>query len=73
MEIRNWEKRSSDMALCGTNREPESQRLELHQANQWADQAQRETEREREKINLCGDLEMRNTHSRKAHEKLPSN
>ena len=37
-----------------THRELEYQRLELHQANQWAEQAQRE------KICVCGELEMRN-------------
>ena len=37
-----------------TNRELESQRLELSQVNQRTDQAQRE------KISLCGELEMRN-------------
>ena len=42
------------IAQCETHRELESQRLEQHQANQWADQAQRE------KIKLCGELEMRN-------------
>ena len=36
-----------------TIRELETQRLELHQANQWADQAQRE------KTNLCGESDMR--------------
>ena len=51
MDISNWEHRKSDIE---TNRELESQRLELYQANQWADQAQRE------KINLYGELEMRN-------------
>ena len=50
--IRNWTQTSSDMALSEINRELESQRLELYQANQWADQAQRE------KISLCGELEM---------------
>ena len=54
MEIRKWEERSSDMALHETNRELESERLDLYQAHQWADQAQRE------KINLCDQLEMRN-------------
>ena len=54
MDIRNWEQRNSDIAICKTNRELESQRLELYQVNQWADKAQRE------KINLCGELEMRN-------------
>ena len=51
---RKREKRSSDMALFETNRELESQRLELYQGHQWADQAQRE------RINSCGELEMRN-------------
>ena len=37
------------------NGELESQRLELSQATQWADQAQRE------KVNLCGELEMSNS------------
>ena len=59
MEIRNWEKRNSDIALYETHQEFESHRLQLHQANQWADQAPRE------KINLCGDLEMRNRLFRK--------
>ena len=49
MEIRNWEKRNSDIAYNPIN-------LELvQQAIQWADQAQRE------KISLCGELEMRNS------------
>ena len=42
------------MALYETNRELESQRLELCEANQWADQVQRD------KTNLYGELEMRN-------------
>ena len=54
MDKRNWEQRSADIALYETNQKLESQRLELHQANQWADQAQRE------QINLSGELEMRN-------------
>ena len=41
MNIRNWEQRDSDIALHETNRELESQRLELYQADQWADQAQK--------------------------------
>ena len=52
--IRNWEQRNADVALDETNRELESRRLELCLVNQWADQAQRE------KINLRGELEMRN-------------
>ena len=39
MEIKNWEERFSAVALCQTNRDVESQRLELYQANQRADQA----------------------------------
>ena len=46
MDIRNWEQRNADIAGYETNRELESQRLEVYQANQRADQAQRE------KINL---------------------
>ena len=43
MDIRNWEHRNADIAFFyETNRELESQRLGLYQANQWADQAQRE-------------------------------
>ena len=53
MDKRNWEQRNADIAVHEIKRELESQRLELYQANQWADQAQRE------KINLCGELEMR--------------
>ena len=53
-DIRNWEQSNADIALHETNRELESQRLELHQADQWADQAQRE------KISLFGELDMRN-------------
>ena len=52
-EIRNWEKRNSDIALFETHQELESQRLQVQQANQWADQAQRD------QISLCVELEMR--------------
>ena len=41
MDIRNWEQRNSDMVLSETNPELESQRLELYQANQWADQVKK--------------------------------
>ena len=50
----NIGKRNSDVALCEIHLEFESQRLQLQQANQWADQAQGD------KISLCGELEMRN-------------
>ena len=42
MDMRNGEQRNSDIASMKTNRELESQRMELYQANQWADQTQRE-------------------------------
>ena len=56
------------MVLDETSRELESQRLELHQANQWADQAQRE------KSNLCGELELKKRlFPEKSRKKLPRN
>ena len=54
LEIRRREHRKSEFGLHETDRKVESLSMELHQANQWADEAQRE------KINLCGELEMRN-------------
>ena len=61
-------KENSDIALFEINQEIESHRLQLQQANQWADQAQRE------KISLCGELEMRNRLlQRKSSKILPSN
>ena len=51
--MKHWEKRNSDIALHEINQEFESQRLQLQQANQWADQAQRD------KIGLHGELELR--------------
>ena len=42
MDLRKKQQRNSDIALYETNRELESQRLELYQANQWTDQAERE-------------------------------
>ena len=53
MDVRNWQQRNSDIALYETNRELESQKLELYQANRGADQAQGD------KINLRGEEEMR--------------
>ena len=52
-EVKHLEKRNSDIALYEINQEFESQRLQLQQANQWADQAQN-------KIRLYRDLEARN-------------
>ena len=54
MDVREWEKRRSDLALYETNRELESHRLELNPSNTGADQAQRE------RISLHGELELRN-------------
>ena len=53
-EARNWERRNSDFAFREINQEFESQRFQLHQASPRADQAQRD------KINVYGDLELRN-------------
>ena len=52
MDVRKREKRSSDLSLHETNRQLESPRLELNQANRWADQAKRE------RISLHGELEL---------------
>ena len=41
MDKRNWDQRDADIALHVTNLELESPRLELYQAHQWADQAQK--------------------------------
>ena len=54
VDVKHWEKRNSDIVLYEVNQEFEPPRLQLQQANQCADQAQRE------KIRLCGELEMRN-------------
>ena len=54
MDIINWEQRNADITLYETNRELKSQRLELYQENQWADQAQRE------KNNLFGKMRTKN-------------
>ena len=66
VEITRWEQRSSEIALYETYRELEPQRLQLHQANMWTDNAQRE------RINLCGELDMRNKlFQSESHERLP--
>ena len=54
LRVGKWELRKSEFALCETRQQHESQRRELLQASQWADQAQRE------RMNLCGELERRN-------------
>ena len=53
LDSRDWERRKSELALYESQQQLESQKRESPQASQWADQAQRE------RINLCGDLEMR--------------
>ena len=53
MEVKLWEKRNSDIALYEINQEFGSQRFQLQQANQWADQA------ERDKISFYREFEMR--------------
>ena len=42
LEVKHWEKRNSDVALHEIIQEFESQRLQLQQPNQWADQAHRD-------------------------------
>ena len=42
MEDKYWEKKNSDIAILGINQDFESQRLQLQQADQWADEAQRD-------------------------------
>ena len=49
VEIRNLERRNSEYALFVSQRKLESQRLQLLEANQWTDQAQRE------RTHLCGE------------------
>ena len=61
MEIKNWEKRDSEIALDEINQEFESQRLQRQQANQWADHAQRNN------ISLFGELKVRKTLFREDH------
>ena len=52
LEIQNLERRNAEYALIESRRELEFQRRQLLEANQWADQAQRE------RIHLCSELEM---------------
>ena len=54
VEARNWEKRNSDIVFKEIDQEFECQRFQLHQASRWADHAQRD------RISLCGELELRN-------------
>ena len=54
MEIQNLERRNSEYSFIESQRELESQGRQLLEANQWADQAQRQ------RIHLCSELEMKN-------------
>ena len=60
-EIRRCEQKGSEIAFYETHRELESQRMQQHQSNQWADQAQRE------KMNSCGELEVRSRLYQESH------
>ena len=51
VEVKHWEKKNLGIALHEINQEFESQRLQLQQLNQWADQAQRD------RISLHGRIE----------------
>ena len=42
VEVKLWEKRNTDIALYEINQEFDSERLLPQQANQWAEQAQRD-------------------------------
>ena len=53
LDSRDWERRKSELVLYESQQQLESQKGESPQASQWADQAQRE------RVNLCGELEMR--------------
>ena len=71
MENKEWERRNSEFALYESQCEPESQRQQLRQASQWAEQALRE------RISLCGEFELKNrlhqesdTRSRQEFEEL---
>ena len=54
IEVTNCEKGNQNYALQEIVQEFESQRFQLHQANRWADQAQRD------KICLYGELDLKN-------------
>ena len=61
MEIHNLEPRNSEYALFESQRELQSQRRQLLEANQWADQAQRQ------RMHLCSELEMKNRLHQECH------
>ena len=61
MEMQNLERRNSEYALIESQRELESQRRQLLEANQWAAQA------ERERIHLCSEMEMKSRLHQECH------
>ena len=61
LEIQNLERRNSECALNESRRELESRRRQLLEANQWADQSQRE------RIHLCSELETKNRLHQQCH------
>ena len=63
MEIQNLERRNSEYALIESQRELKSQKRQLLEANQWADQAQRE------RIHLCSEMEMKKRLHQECHER----
>ena len=64
MEIQNLERRHSECALFESQRELEPQKQQLLMANHWADQAQRE------RIQLCTEVEMRITFMKNATQEV---
>ena len=52
IEAKIWEKRNRDHSVQEINQDFESQRFRLNQASRWADEGQRD------KISLCGQLEL---------------
>ena len=68
MEIHILKRRNSEDAMPESQCELESQRRQLMEAIQWADQAQRE------RIHLCSRLEMKDhLHQEMLRKKLPRN
>ena len=65
MELKEWERRHSEFALCESQCELQFERHQLRQANQWADQTQRE------RINFGGEIgDEESTASRKATQEV---
>ena len=63
MKIQISKRRNSEFALSESQRELESQRRQILEANQWADQAQRQ------RIHLCSELEMKSRLHQECYER----